>query len=172
MKRHMCVWIAAAVLILATTFKAQTSQGQTADASDNPYNVRPPVTQEDLRIAQRARAILNSAANWNRADTRVCRVKLCKNGCPTKAKTFSLYCALQKATDEVTDNFEHRGAAMQEARFVIDEIATNRKDFQHRLQGYNNDPTTTFADIQEVLRQLEVRTSKRLMEAASQTYKK
>jgi hypothetical protein len=79
---------------------------------------------------------------------------------------------LQKATDEVTDNFEHRGAAMQEARFVIDEIATNRKDFQHRLQGYNNDPTTTFAEIQEVLRLLEDRTAKRLMEAASQNYNK
>src|SRR5580698_11200744 len=109
MKRNTCVWIAPTVLILAAAFRALTLQGQTADASDSPYNIRPAVTQEDLRIAQRAREILNSAANWNRAETRVCRVKLCKNGCPTKAKTFSLYCALQKATDEVTDNFEHRG---------------------------------------------------------------
>ena len=55
----------------------------------------------------RARQILNSQSKWNRADTRVC---------PADAKTFSLYCALENATDEVSGKFEHRGAAMQEAR--------------------------------------------------------
>ncbi|MGA8702158.1 MAG: hypothetical protein WB625_10970 [Candidatus Sulfotelmatobacter sp.] len=55
----------------------------------------------------RARQILNSQSKWNRADTRVC---------PADARTFSLYCALEKATDEVSGKFEHRGAAMQEAR--------------------------------------------------------
>jgi hypothetical protein len=171
--KSICVWTAARpFLILATVLQAQTPQNQPADAYGNPYNVRKPVTQTDLRIAQRAREILNSAANWNRADTRVCRVQPCKLGCPSDAKTFSLYCALKKATEEVKGSFDHRGAAMQEARFVIDEIATNRKGFQHRLQGYNNDPTTTFADIQKVLRLLEDRTSKRLMEAASQTNQK
>jgi len=46
---------------------------------------------------------------------------------------------------------------MQEARFVIDDVATSRSDFQHRLQGYNNHPSTTFADIQKVLALLEER---------------
>ncbi len=36
-------------------------------------------------------------------------------------------------------------------RFVIDEIAANR-NYDHRLMDYNNDATTSFADIQEVLR--------------------
>jgi hypothetical protein len=129
---------------------------------DSPYNVRPSVTPVDLRIAQRAAQILNSPAKWDRADTRVCRVKQCKNGCPAAAKTFSLYCALEKATDELSGKFEHRGAAMQEARFVVDEVAAHRADFQHRLQGYNNDPRTTFADIENVLRLLEVRIRTRL----------
>src|SRR5438270_9140624 len=40
---------------------------------------------------------------------------------------------------------------LTEARFVIDEIAANR-NYEHRLMGYNNDPTTTFADTQDVLR--------------------
>jgi hypothetical protein len=35
--------------------------------------------------------------------------------------------ASEKATDELSGSFEHRGAAMQEARFVIDENARNRK---------------------------------------------
>lgn len=151
--RTSCVLIPAVVAILTALLNAQTPKDRYKDR----YNVSPPVARADILIAQRARGILNSPARWNRADTRVCRVKQCKNGCPMKAETFSLYCALEKATDEVTGAFDHRGAAMQEARFVIDEIATNRKDFQHRLQGYNNDPTTTFADIQKVLRLLEDR---------------
>ena len=107
---------------------------------------------------QRAREILNSPAKWNRADTRVC---------PATAKMFSLYCALEKATDEVAGDFKHRGAAMQEARFVIDDIAPNRKNYHHRLMGYNNDPTTTFADIQKVFRLMEERITKRLAEQGS-----
>jgi hypothetical protein len=55
------------------------------------------------------------------------------------------------ATIEVSGKAAHRGAALQEARFVIDEIAIDR-NYEHRLMNYNNDSTTTFADIQEVLR--------------------
>lgn len=90
----MRVLISIAVLIV----------GQSAVATDD-SEARPPVTKSDLKIVKRARAILNSPSKWNRADTRVC---------PVGAKTFSLYCALEKATNEVSGNFEHRGAAMQE----------------------------------------------------------
>jgi hypothetical protein len=109
-------------------------------------NARPSVTKTDIQIVKRAAQILDSPEKWNRADNRVCR---------PHAKTFSLYCALEKATDEVTKNFQHRGAAMQEARFVIEEVAPNGKRYEHRLMGYNNDPTTTFADIQGVFWLLE-----------------
>jgi len=51
---------------------------------------------------------------------------------------------------------------MEEARLVVDEIAINRQDYQHRLEGYNNYPATTFPDIQRVLRLLEERISQRL----------
>jgi hypothetical protein len=108
-------------------------------------NVRPPVTEADLRIVQRARGILDSPTKWNRADNREC---------PAQARTFSLYCALERATIEIGGKFEHRGAALQEARFVIDEIAANR-NYNHRLMDYNNDPATTFADIREVLKIVE-----------------
>jgi hypothetical protein len=85
---------------------------------------------------------LASPSKWNRADNRKC---------PDGAKTLSLYCALETATTEVGKKFEHRGAALQEVRFVIDEIAADR-NYDHRLMDYNNDPTTSFADIQDVLR--------------------
>jgi hypothetical protein len=147
MKLNWRLWIVAALLGLVAQAQPQAKPSAPDDSA------RPPVTQADLRIVQRAREILDSPAKWNRADTRVC---------PAAAKTFSLYCALEKATDDVTGNFKHRGAAMQEARFVIDDIAPNAKSYHHRLMGYNNDPMTTFADIQKFFRLLDERIAKRL----------
>src|SRR6476620_467566 len=126
------------VLLLPFAVKAQATETKSPQDS----NVRPPVMKADLQIVKRAREILDSPSNWNRADNREC---------PAEAKTFSLYCALQMATIEIGGKAEHRGAALQEARFVIDEIAADRK-YEQRLMNYNNDPTTSFADIQEVLR--------------------
>jgi len=145
--------IPAIILILAVALPIQRLAGQ-ATGNDN-SDVRPPVTTADVRIVERARQILNSPSRWNRTDSRVC---------PADAKTFSLYCALEKATDEVKGQFEHRGAAMQEARFVIDVIAPNRKNYNHRLMDYNNDPTTTFADIQKFFEILENRLMVRVRE--------
>lgn len=155
MTKKMSARMFAAFLMLAAMLIAESLQGQTAGGAGDDPEARPPVSKADVRIVQRAREILKSPLVWNRADTRVC---------PADAKTFSLYCALEKATNEVSGKFEHRGAAMQEARFVIDEIAPNRKNYEHRLMDYNNDPTTTFADAQKFFRLLEKRISKRLAE--------
>ena len=147
-------WVlpAAAILIFLVTVPGLV--GQAAKGGDDP-EARPPVTDADVRIVKRAREILHAPSDWNRTDTRVC---------PADAKTFSLYCALEKATAEVSGNFAHCGTAMQEARFVIDDIAPNRKNYNHRLMDYNNDPTTTFADVQKFFRLLESRVTKRLKE--------
>ena len=133
-----CLVIAAVLLLLIASAQAPSAQPVPADDSA----ARPPVTPADLQILQHARALLDSPAKWNRADNRKC---------PADAKTFSLYCALETATVRSGRNFEHRGAALQEMRFVIDEITAER-NYDHRLMDYNNDPTTTFADIQEVFR--------------------
>lgn len=150
LKLTLRLWIVAALL---STFAQAKPQAKSSDPDDS--DVRPPVTQADWRIVRRAREILDSPAKWNRADTRIC---------PATAKTFSLYCALEKATEEVTGNFQHRGAAMQEARFVIDDIAPNARSYHHRLMGYNNDPATIFADVQKFFRLLDERIAKRLAE--------
>ncbi len=128
-------------LLLPFAVAAQAPATQPAAAADD-SDARPPLTQVDLQIVQRARQLLDSQAKWNRADNRKC---------PADAKTFSLYCALETATVQSGRNFEHRGAALQEMRFVIDEITAER-NYDHRLMDYNNDPATTFADIQEVFR--------------------
>ena len=132
-------------LIIASSVKAQVA----SDDSD----ARPPVAKVDLEIVKRAREILDSPSKWNRADNRVC---------PETAKTFSLYCALEKATTDESGSFAHRGAAMQEARFVIEEIAPNVNDYEHWLRDYNNDPSTTYAGVQIFFDVLEDHIAKRL----------
>ena len=139
------------VAVLLSPIYARAQEIKPQSNSDD-SNARPAVTKTDLQIVKRAREILSSESKWNRADNRTC---------PAEAKTVSLYCALQMATVEVGGKAEHRGAALQEARFVIDEIARDR-NYEHRLMNYNNDRTTTFSDIQEVLRITESLISLRL----------
>ena len=152
--------VCAALLVLGVSAMAQAPSSKPASVDDS--EARPPVTKDDVRIVERAREILDVPSKWNRADTRVC---------PAEAKTFSLDCALEKATRDVTGQFEHRGAAMQEARFVIEEVAPDWHKYDHRLMDYNNDPATTFDDIQKVLRLLQDRIKKRLTEQSSKPAK-
>lgn len=151
MARMRLATYSVATFLLAGCLQAQ---------ADDP-DARPPLTKVDLEIAKRAAEILNSPERWNRADDRVCAAD---------AKTFSLYCALEMATDQVRGNFAHRGAAMQEARFVVEEVAPNLRHYGHRLMDYNNDPTTSFADIQGVFwlieKHIEVQIANRQAAAA------
>jgi hypothetical protein len=125
----------------------------TAQVTSDDSDARPPVTGVDLEIVRRSREILDSPSKWNRADNRVC---------PETATTFSLYCALEKATREKAGIFAHRGAVMEEARFVVQEMAPNVKYYDHWLRDYNNDPTTTFADVQKFFDVLQNHIARRL----------
>lgn len=133
--------LAVVALCWALSAAAQSGKPAASAPADDP-DARPPVTEVDRRIVRRARELLDSPAKWDRADNRKC---------PEHVATVSLYCALERATVDVGGKAEHRGAALQEVRFVIDEIASTR-NYDHRLMDYNNDPSTSFADIQEVLR--------------------
>jgi hypothetical protein len=95
----------------------------------------------DREIIQRADAMFSSDAIWNRADNRKC---------PASATTWSLYCALERATREVTGGFHHRRPALELVRVVVEE-RTKGRDYNHRLMDYNNDPTTHLADVHSVL---------------------
>ena len=136
--------------LLATAMIAFPAIAAAAEPADD-SEVRPPVTPLDLQIVRNARAILDTPAKWNRADNRKC---------PADATTFSLYCALQKATVEAGRSFEHRGAALQEIRFVIDEITISR-EYDHRLMDYNNDPRTQLSDVRTLFAQALERISAR-----------
>ena len=132
----------------------QAADAALAARGEGVYQSRPPVTESDVQIVRRAKEILDSPSKWNRSDNRIC---------PREATFLSLYCALEKATQELSGNFEHRGAAMQEARFVIEDIAPNAPYYNHRLMDFNNDPSTTFFDVQKFFQLLEGRITKRLV---------
>jgi hypothetical protein len=64
--------------------------------------------------------------------------------------SFSLFCALQKASIDVLGTYDHRRAALQEVRFAVED-ATKGREFEHRLMDYNNLPETQFSDIKHIL---------------------
>ncbi len=99
-----------------------------------------PVPAQDVQILEIANRLLSGETLWNRADTR---------RCPSRATQLSLFCALRQACIQVLGRYDHRRAALQEVRFVIDERG---KDYEHRLMGFNNDPSTSFQDVKAVLR--------------------
>src|SRR5262245_53332415 len=100
-----------------------------------------PVTAADLRILQRADEILSEPSKWDRHDDRVCS---------PEDRTWSLYCALQKACIEVLGEYQHRRVALQEVRFAVEE-ATKGMELEHRLMDFNNLPSTRFEDVKKVL---------------------
>jgi hypothetical protein len=99
--------------------------------------------QLDRRIIERASEILSSPSAWNRNDNRKC---------PAAASTWSIYCAMQQATIEITGAADHRRPAMEVVRTIIDERSAGRS-YQHRLMDYNNDLSTRLEDVQSLFRE-------------------
>jgi len=94
----------------------------------------------DRRIVQRAATLLSTESSWNRADDRQC---------PSGQQTLSIYCALERATKEVTGGFHHRRPALEIVRQIVDERSVNR-NYAHRLMDYNNDRSTRLSDVQSL----------------------
>jgi hypothetical protein len=84
--------------------------------------------------------LLSSDAVWNRADDRKC---------DAAAKTWSIYCALEHATREVTGGFHHRRPALETVRLIVEE-RTKGRDYSHRLMDYNNDTSTHLNDVRSL----------------------
>ncbi len=121
----------------------------------------PPVSA-NTRILKRAAQLLSGEEHWDRADTRECQ---------PSAPKLSLYCALRQATGEVMGQSSHRTTAMEEVRALIEEKA-GRQKYEHRLMGYNNDPTTRLADIQALLKTAAERLDQRLAGIAPRAFER
>jgi len=98
------------------------------------------VSQIDLDILVRVKALLADQGQWARDGHARCE--------PTSSR--SLFCALKIAQMEITGTYDHRLPAMQEVRFVIDDLFPERWT-AHRLMEFNAHPQTTFADVRLVL---------------------
>lgn len=131
-----------------------TYQGECLDAQGQPWlmalttdwplcgkDLEP--SEVDVRILRRAAEILHDESAWNRADERVCEDDE-SNG------SWSLFCALYRASLDVTGEYLHRRPAMEAVRWTLQQNA-DEGQLVHLLRDYNNLPTTTFEDIQAVL---------------------
>jgi len=113
-----------------------------------------PVTNDDLLILLRVGELLSDEGVWNRKDDRECADD-------EATGKRSLFCALQRACVDVLGAYDHRRVALQEVRFAVED-ATRGQDFAHRLQDFNNLPTTRLSDIRAVLQVATDRVRSRL----------
>lgn len=120
-----------------TSFQSSPATGFSLDVSQE---VKPNAL--DKKIILRAEEILSTENVWNRADNRKC---------PQEATSWSIYCAMEKATIEVTGGFHHRRPALELVREVVED-RTRGRPYHHRLMDYNNDPTTKLTDVQTLFR--------------------
>lgn len=97
----------------------------------------------DVRIVDRARDLLGSEADWNRADDRICEDD-------ERSGRVSLFCALYLASIEVAGEYLHRRRAMTVPREIIGERAVDRVTV-HTLRDFNNHELTSFEEIHDVL---------------------
>lgn len=98
------------------------------------------VTEADVQILEEARSLLSDEGKWAHHEQQQCDLTV---------ETWTLFCALQKASTDVLGEFQLRRPALEETRYVVDEMSP--QELERRLIDYNNLPTTTFADIQKVL---------------------
>lgn len=114
----------------------------------------------DLKIVQEADMLLKDSSKWHKNDDRECKDDIA-NG------TYSLFCALQKASINVTGTYEHRRASMQITRFTLEKYENGRVK-EHRLMDWNNHPDTTFEEVKKVLRETIAAISEKLAAQAKQ----
>jgi hypothetical protein len=90
---------------MAVEQNGTTSRSQQSIDSWSPELERrdQPVTEDDLRILKRAAEILSTPTKWNRHDTRICQ---------PKDRTWSLFCALKKASIDVLGEDSYRAVAL------------------------------------------------------------
>jgi hypothetical protein len=106
-----------------------------------------PATVDDLKIVQRAKALIASEAVWNKQDDR---------NCPPNPTKWSAFCALMQATSEISGGIHYRQPALQAVREVVNVVGGTRVD-KHRLMDYNNHPDTTLREIHGLFEQAEQR---------------
>jgi len=95
---------------------------------------------DDILILQTAKGLLSDESKWAHHDDQRCDLE---------ATTWTLFCALQKASNDVLGEFQLRRPALEEVRGVVEEVAGQTLD--RRLIDFNNLPSTSFEDVHRAL---------------------
>jgi hypothetical protein len=108
----------------------------------------------DLKIIQRANFLFSDKSTWNKDDDRECEDDIAEG-------KYSLFCALFKASIDVSGEYIHRRPAIQIVRFTLEKYGIDRVE-HHRLKDWNNHPETTFREVKKVLQQSTKEVKKQL----------
>jgi len=103
----------------------------------------PPATKTDLEILDLCFDYLKDSTKWHQNDDRNCDTDKLEN-------KWSLFCIIKTASIEKIGEYNHRGTVIQTTRFVIDELYPDH-GYAHTLMDFNNDSSTKFEDIINVL---------------------
>jgi hypothetical protein len=103
--------------------------------------INEPVNETDLRILVAAKKLIPKESVWDRTASLEC---------PSQGHRLSLYCALRDASIQEAGYFRHRRPALQIVRAEIEKVRP-QSDYEHRLGGFNSDPSVTFSDVQRLL---------------------
>ena len=129
--------------LIILVFVSASAYGQsTTDTIENRSLI---FDSTDLKIIQRADSILSDIGKWNKQDDRKCEDDIANN-------RYSFFCALYKASLDITGEYVHRRPAMQIVRFTLEKYENGRVK-NHRLMDWNNHPDTKFEEVKKVLKE-------------------
>jgi len=111
------------------------------------YGETAPPTAIDVEILRRARAYLSDSTRWNRTDDNDMS-KLAGFNCPPTVAR-SMFCSVYLSSLEVAGYYAHWRPAVNALRTAI--IVALKRRSPGLLVAFNNDSTTTLADVQGVL---------------------
>jgi hypothetical protein len=117
---------------------------------DASKQVRP--TNDDVAILQRAIALIPDREAWNKNDNRQCS--------PGSQK-LSLFCALMRATTDISGGVHYRQPAMQAVREELNLVDASRIK-THRIMDFNNHPDTTLEEIHALLLRASARVTREI----------
>jgi len=114
----------------------------------------PPTNANDIRILEFVYSLLADSRKWHKEDDRKC-------DSDEQNDIRSLFCALKRASLEITGEYNHHNTAIQYTRFVIDDLLPDHQ-YAHTLMDYNNEPKTRHEDILNVISVAKERIKKKL----------
>jgi len=100
-----------------------------------------PKTKYDVEIISKTIDLLKHNNVWDKQDDRHCKFP---------SEKLSLYCALKKASLDVSGDFHHESAVMEAVRDSIIESQPTQ-NYQHLLMDYNNSKPVSLKQVLEVL---------------------